>query len=272
MSTKVLSAMNAVQQALVKTGIGKDQQNLQQGYKFRGIDDVFNEVGPLLAEHQLLILPRMTSWQCQEHNNAKGNKVFHVKIDAEWDFISVEDGSLYTVKNFGEAMDSSDKATNKAMSAAYKYAVIQAFAIPVQGEDHDADSQSPEAVGTKPREVTETLPKDKFIAKKFPAFAIPVEKKTTPPATGGELWQAVTISNVKPVQKEGWKKPMFWVELEDERSAFTWEEPVANDAKIMVGQMVNLKVKRSMRDASKFEYLGFEAIETVQDELGYLKE
>src|SRR4029077_20138503 len=161
MSIKVLSAMNAVQQALVKIGIGKDQQNLQQGYKFRGIDDVFNAVGPLLAEHQLLILPKKISgWECKEHTNPKGNKVFHVKLNAEWHFKSVEDGSVEIIENVGEAMDSSDKATNKAMSAAYKYALIQAFAIPIEGEDHDADSQSPEAIGPKTQE-PETLPKDK---------------------------------------------------------------------------------------------------------------
>jgi hypothetical protein len=111
---------------------------------------------------------------------------------------------------------------------------------------------------------TETLPKDRFVAKKFPAV---VEKKAAPHPSAGELWAAVTISNVKPYQRDGWKKPMYWVELEDERSAFCWEEPLANDAKIMVGQTVNLRVKRSSRDASKFEYLGFDAIETAQDEL-----
>jgi hypothetical protein len=35
-------------------------------------------------------------------------------------------------------MDSSDKSTNKAMSAAYKYVAFQAFAIPVEGTP-DAD-------------------------------------------------------------------------------------------------------------------------------------
>jgi hypothetical protein len=120
----------------------------------------------------------------------------------------------------------------------------------------------------------ETLPKDRFVAKKFPAVA--KSDKPAAAVSGGELWPAVTISNVKPFQKEGWKKPMYWVELEDdERSAFTFTEPLANDAKIVLGQVVNLKVKRSARDASKFEYLGFEApaAETTpeQDELGYLK-
>lgn len=40
-------------------------------------------------------------------------------------------------------MDSGDKATNKAMSAAYKYAAFQAFAIPTEG-DNDADGSTHE--------------------------------------------------------------------------------------------------------------------------------
>jgi hypothetical protein len=38
-------------------------------------------------------------------------------------------------------MDSGDKATNKAMSAAYKYAAFQAFSIPTES-DNDADAST----------------------------------------------------------------------------------------------------------------------------------
>ena len=40
-------------------------------------------------------------------------------------------------------MDTSDKATNKAMSAAYKYAAFQTFAIPTEA-DNDADGHTHE--------------------------------------------------------------------------------------------------------------------------------
>ena len=74
--------------------------------------------------------------------------MFYVTVEVEFDFVCSEDGSTHTVKTFGEAMDRSDKATNKAMSAAYKYAAFQAFAIPTEG-DNDADSDTPE-VKSKP--------------------------------------------------------------------------------------------------------------------------
>ena len=138
----VYKAINAVQKALSKTGITKDRT--APGYKFRGIDDVYNAVSPLLAEHGLCILPRMINRTSTERINKSGTVMTYVVVEAEFDFVCAEDGSKHTVKTFGEAMDVSDKATNKAMSAAYKYAAFQAFAIPTEG-DNDADATTHEA-------------------------------------------------------------------------------------------------------------------------------
>ena len=137
---KVYKAINEVQKALSKVGIAKDRTNTQgASYKFRGIDDVYNVLSPLLAEHGLCILPRMLTRSCEERQSKSGNALFYVTVQAEFDFVSADDGSKHTVATFNEAMDSGDKATNKAMSAAYKYAAFQAFAIPTEG-DNDADA------------------------------------------------------------------------------------------------------------------------------------
>lgn len=137
----VYKAINAVQADLCKEGITKDSKNTFDGYNFRGIDAVYNALSPLLAKHGLCILPRMLSRSVAEHQSQKGGILFYVTVDAEFDFVCSEDGSKHTVKTFGEAMDRGDKATNKAMSAAYKYAAFQTFAIPTEG-DNDADAQS----------------------------------------------------------------------------------------------------------------------------------
>lgn len=142
---KVYQAINAVQAALSKEGIAKDRKNDAQGYKFRGIDDVFNALSPLLAKHGLCILPRCTERTCEERKNAKGTALFYVTVRADFDLVASEDGSKHTITTYGEAMDSGDKATNKAMSAAYKYACMQAFSIPTEG-DNDADAQTHEVV------------------------------------------------------------------------------------------------------------------------------
>jgi hypothetical protein len=142
---KVYEKIAAVSFALAASGIAKDRNNTQQGYKFRGIDDVYNALSKTLATHGLCILPRIISRECVERQTAKGNALFYVTICAEFDFVASEDGSKHTVVTYGEAMDSGDKATNKAMSAAYKYACMQAFCIPTEG-DNDADSTTHEVV------------------------------------------------------------------------------------------------------------------------------
>lgn len=142
---EVYKAIAAIQGELAKTGISKDRKNEQQGYRFRGIDEVYNALSPLLAKHGLCILPRMLAREVVERRNSKGNALFYVTLEAEFDFVAASDGSKHTVRTFGEAMDSGDKATNKAMSAAYKYAAFQAFAIPTEG-DNDADATTHEVV------------------------------------------------------------------------------------------------------------------------------
>jgi hypothetical protein len=142
----VYKAIAAVQCELAKVGIAKDGQNTQQNYRFRGIDQVYGALSPLLAKHGLCVLPRIIEREMHERVTVKewnGQKkesvLFYVTVTAEFDFVSVEDGSTHTVRTYGEAMDSGDKATNKAMSAAYKYAAFMAFAIPTEG-DNDADA------------------------------------------------------------------------------------------------------------------------------------
>ena len=114
-SARVYSAIAAVMADLGVTGISKDRANQQQGYKFRGIDDVYNALSPILSRHNLCMLPRMLSREVVERQTAKGNALFYVTVEAEFDLISAEDGSKHTVRTFGEAMDSADNATNKAM-------------------------------------------------------------------------------------------------------------------------------------------------------------
>jgi len=142
---RVYAAINAVQRALARTGITKDRRNTQSNYNFRGIDDVYNAISPLMAEHGLCIVPRMLTRSCVERQSKAGGALFYVTVEAEFDFVAAADGSRHTARTFGEAMDSGDKATNKAMSAAYKYAAFQTFAIPTEANE-DADAQTHEVM------------------------------------------------------------------------------------------------------------------------------
>ncbi|RYZ96003.1 MAG: hypothetical protein EOO68_17595 [Moraxellaceae bacterium] len=150
---KVYQAINAVQRALSKEGIAKERMasGFGAGYAFRGIDDVYNTLSPLLSEHGLVIIPRCV--ERHESQRQSGPKtLYFVVVKMEFDFVSSEDGSKHTACTYGEAMDSGDKATNKAMSIAYKYACFQTFAIPTEGDnDPDATVHEP-APNRKPNQ------------------------------------------------------------------------------------------------------------------------
>ncbi|WP_105613163.1 ERF family protein [Cronobacter malonaticus] len=137
----VYQAISAVAKEMAATGISKDRTNTQQNFKFRGIDQVYNALAPALVNHGLLILPRITDRTVTERTTPKGTVLFYVVVKAEFDFVSTKDGSVHTVVTYGEAMDSGDKATNKAMSIAYKYAAFQAFCIPTEETAIDADAE-----------------------------------------------------------------------------------------------------------------------------------
>jgi hypothetical protein len=137
---KVYAAINKVQAEIAKVGIAKDRNNQAQGFKFRGIDDVYNALAPLIPAAGLVILPRVISREVTERASKNGGAIFYVNIVVEYDFVCAEDATKHTVVMVGEAMDSADKATNKALSAAYKYACFQVFCIPTEG-DNDADGQ-----------------------------------------------------------------------------------------------------------------------------------
>lgn len=152
----VYHAMSRVMQRLTIAGIGKNKRNTQQNYNFRGVDDVYDALAPILAEERLLILPRMTAISFNEKGTKSGGSQEFAYVTAEYDFVSAFDGSKHTCTMYGEGMDSADKATNKAMTAAYKYLCFQAFSIPVSGlDDGDADGGRMKGKTRKGRQQTQ---------------------------------------------------------------------------------------------------------------------
>jgi ERF superfamily len=142
-------AMVAIAGDLSKTGIAKDRRNEQQNFRFRGIDDVMNAVSPTFAKHGVVFLPVYTDYPDVERITGKGTTLIYAKVKGDFTYVSAKDGSSVTVTTFGTAMDSGDKATNKAMSAALKYALLQTFLIPTESSE-DADASTPEPTVPKP--------------------------------------------------------------------------------------------------------------------------
>lgn len=180
---KVYEAIAKVMAELAKDGIQKNSKNTQQGYQFRGIDAVYNALAPKLAAHGLCVLPRVLTRETTERATKSGSVLFYTVLEVEFDFVSAEDGSKHTIRTIGEAMDSADKSTNKAMSAAYKYACLQAFCIPTEG-DNDADATTHE-VATK---VSRKSPAE--IQAELEAYIFAIEDAETM-KTLGDVWVKV---------------------------------------------------------------------------------
>jgi len=136
----VYRAINAITAAFAKDGIAKVHTNIRDQYQYRSIDDVLNRLGPLLAKHRLCILPRVLKHRTTQCVGEQDVLLVSVRLLAAFDLVSARDGSCHTVQGWGEALDAGDKGTAKAMSSAYKSAMLETFCIPVASDDADTSS------------------------------------------------------------------------------------------------------------------------------------
>ena len=131
---QLASIMTAVE------AVGKARTNQAQGFKFRGIEDVMDALHPIFAENKVFILSEVESERTEERTTAKGGNLIYRVLKVKISFVSGEDGSRESVTVIGEGMDSGDKASNKAMSIALKYALTQTLILPFAVIDPDADT------------------------------------------------------------------------------------------------------------------------------------
>lgn len=110
--------------------ISKDRDNKHQNYKFRGIDDVYNELHVPMSEEGLFSFPRVLERNEEIFDSKSGARTIRVILKIEYVFCAHDGSELVIGPIFMEAMDTSDKATNKALSVAHKYVLMQTFAIP----------------------------------------------------------------------------------------------------------------------------------------------
>ena len=140
--------------------IGKDRRNQQQGFQFRGIDDVMNELHSSLAKCGVFVLPKVLEETRTTGKTSRGGDMFYTRLKINFGFYA-EDGSHVDAVVIGEAMDTGDKASNKALSIGLKYAMLQVFCIPTE------DEKDPDAVSPQPAAGTMQQPQQKKPAAKF---------------------------------------------------------------------------------------------------------
>jgi len=177
MDNKIYAAM--VQSMKDVTAVAKGEKNQKQGWMFRGIDTIYNELHTILANNGIFMLPEVISDETEERTSTSGGNLIYRKLRIKYHFVA-EDGSEVTATVQGEGMDSGDKASNKAMAIGHKYTLLQVFLIPTE-EQKDPDYESPESSTKKivsmPKKTSVPTPDD---PRTIPVTASPLPKAEKP--------------------------------------------------------------------------------------------
>lgn len=124
------------------SAVSKSRTNGTQGFAYRGIDDVMNELHGILAKSRIFIVPTVLAEERTTGTTSRGGTMFYTRLKIKFTFYA-DDGSNVESVVIGEAMDTGDKASNKALSIGLKYALLQVFCIPTE-DDKDPDAVSPD--------------------------------------------------------------------------------------------------------------------------------
>jgi len=126
--------------------VGKEGTNASQHYSFRGIEQVCAKLSPLFAKHGMFVVPEVLEQQREIVDRYKDGvvvgKMYTTIARIKYTFYG-PDGSSVSAVTIGEGSDFSDKASNKAMSAAMKYALVQTFCISDSQDEGDKDTPTP---------------------------------------------------------------------------------------------------------------------------------
>ena len=195
----IYSKLLLIQKDLSQIGLAKDSRNDFQKYSYRGIDALLNTLSPLLCKHGVIIVPQITNRIEQATTTAKGAVNIHVSLAVTYQLRCAETGEFAEVHAMGEGVDSLDKATNKAMTSCYKYAMIQLFAIPLVGQDdpdsvHGAnervESPAQQSQSQSPKAAPANYPEQKF-NDNYPAWRAAIE--------AGKLTSAAIIAKLETI-------------------------------------------------------------------------
>jgi len=158
----IFTAMSAIMQDVEH--IAKERSGQGIPYNFRGIDDMYNMLHKYFVKHKVCLSSEVLHTQREERQTMKGGTMIYTILTVKFTFFAT-DGSCMSSIMIGEGSDTGDKASNKAMSTALKYALMQTFLIPTQ-EEKDTEYHSPEFVAkTAPiAPLKESINAERFLA------------------------------------------------------------------------------------------------------------
>lgn len=195
--------------------VAKNQKNQQQGFMFRGIDQIYNALQPALVKHKVFVVPEILEQSREERQTSRGGNLIYSICKVKYTFFTT-DGSSISATVIGEGMDSGDKATNKAMSIAFKYACFQVFCIPTE-EMKDTDEESHEVAPKKSKE-SQVDGKQKISAEKIQSMTELLKKYEVKEETIYRLYNIKSLSDITEKMHENIVKNIEKIKEKQEES------------------------------------------------------
>ena len=152
MSNSIYVAINKIMAKC--DGLTKDRQS-QGGFKYRGIDDMYNYLHDMFVEEGVFSVPSVTGMQREERQSSQGKTLIYTLLNVDYTFYST-DGTSVSASVVGEAFDTGDKSASKALAIAHKYALFQITMLPTMLSDPDAEVH--EVGPDVPRETSAPMP------------------------------------------------------------------------------------------------------------------
>ena len=140
MSAETLNVQQAWAAVMAEVqGLGKHQRtDSGNRFNFRGVDDVMNAVGPVLRKHGVAVVPTAVTHHPEDVTTTKGARMRNVTVLVTY-AIHGPAGDSMPGAAAGEAADSGDKATPKAMSVAFRTFLLQSLCLPTDEPDPDRE-------------------------------------------------------------------------------------------------------------------------------------
>jgi len=147
---KIYQAIAAIQAGvgnIPKAGVGPASQG---SYKYVRNDDIIEAISKLMIEHGVITKPRILRHELVTREIGANRTVPMTIVDLEVTYISIEDGSEFTVQVSSEGADNGDKGGRKAVTQAQKIANLLTFNIATGEPDPDGIEVVPQASQASP--------------------------------------------------------------------------------------------------------------------------
>jgi hypothetical protein len=131
--------------------VDKSDRNREQDFSYRGIERIMAAAGPALHGAGVVVVPTIVGRHVGEMARGSRGAVWrHVTLTVRYRFYG-PGGDYLDAEVDGEGLDNADKATSKAMTMAYKTALLQVLGIGSGGDDPDGETPPERTSGAPQR-------------------------------------------------------------------------------------------------------------------------